>query len=289
MKRYAGVVVLYNPDENVIANIESYYQEISKLYVVDNSDNINNLIVEKIKQLDNCYYLHLGQNQGLASALNIGCDKAFEEGFDYILTMDQDSKFAKNDVQKLINFIETQKTHYAIVCPNVKSIYYDDVSKQEKIAYTLIDENKNEIKNWVMTSGSMMCLKSYKEAGGFDTKMFIGHIDIDLGIKFSLLNLKVIMIGNSIIYQRFGNSKPRKILFKTVHPSFAAPVRTYYIFRNQKYLEKKYGKKFKKFINVHLYKFIIKILLFEDEKFKKLLMAYKGYLDGKKGKMGIYK
>ncbi len=34
----AGVVVLYNPDESVVNNIQSYIQDIEILFVVDNSE-----------------------------------------------------------------------------------------------------------------------------------------------------------------------------------------------------------------------------------------------------------
>jgi len=288
MSKYAGVVVLYNPDIDIYNNINSYIDEVDILYIIDNSEIIEEAMVEKIKQISKCVYINLMGNKGLAYALNVGCEMAIEGGFKYVLTMDQDSIFAEGSVKTIIEFIENSDEHYAIVCPNVKSIYYDDKSCQEKIAYTLLSEDRNELKNWVMTSGSMMCLGDYDSVHGFDNQMFIAHIDIDLGIKFHIQDKKIIMLGNSIIYQRFGNSVPKRILWKTVHPSFASSVRTYYLFRNQKYLEIKYGNKTKKFINVHLYKFIIKIVLFEKQKLEKIKMALIGLSDGKRGKMGMY-
>ena len=288
MSKYAGVVVLYNPDIDIYNNINSYIDDLDIIYIIDNSEITDESIVGKIKGINKCVYINLMGNKGLAYALNVGCEMAREGGNKYVLTMDQDSIFAEGSVKKIIEFIENTNEHYAIVCPNVKSVYYDDNSSQKKIAYTLLSEDRNELKKWVMTSGSMMCLEDYDSVNGFDNQMFIAHIDIDLCIKFNLKNKKIIMLGNSIIYQRFGNSVPKRILWKKVHPSFASLVRTYYLFRNQKYLEIKYGNKTKKFINVHLYKFIIKIVLFEKQKFKKIKMALIGFNDGKNGKMGMY-
>ncbi|MDB6353565.1 glycosyltransferase [Trichococcus sp. K1Tr] len=288
MYKYAGVVVLYNPDIDVEANINTYINEIDKLYIIDNSEHEQKAIIQNIINNEKSIYVNLDGNKGLGYALNVGCRMAVEDGFNYVLTMDQDSKFENNGVKTIVDFIEKSHEHYSIVCPNVKSVYSEYETNQEKVAYTLIGENLNEIRNWVMTSGSMMFLEDYMGVNGFDDEMFIAHLDIDLGIKLYLNNKKIIMLGNSVIIQRFGNSIPKKILWKTVHPSFAAPVRTYYLFRNQKYLERKYGKGMKKIINVHLYKFIIKIMIFEDRKIEKMKMAIRGIIDAKKKKMGAY-
>lgn len=288
MGKYAGVVVLFNPNEEIFENIKSYYNFIDKLYIVDNSTSKKDYIVEEIKQYKKSKYISLGKNMGLAYALNIGCTEAYNDGYKFAFTMDQDSIFEEDGAKKLIDFLESSDEKYGIVCPNVRSIYYDELSKSNKVAYTLTKKGSIEYKNWVMTSGSLMDLFSFIKVGGFDNLMFIQHIDIDLGIKFHHINKKIIMIGDSILNQRFGNSKPKKLLFKTVHPSYAAPVRTYYIFRNQMYLEKIYGKEIKKFINVHLWKFVIKILLFEQQKIEKIKMAYIGFKDGTKGSMGNF-
>ena len=286
--RYCGVVVWYNPDIEVINNISTYITDLDKLYIIDNSCERNMELVDKIIDNDKIEYISLGGNRGLAYALNKGCNKAIDEGFDYILTMDQDSYFELNSVKLMKEFIKKSNKHYAIIAPNVKSVYIDELENKKKIAYTVLTEGKNKELIWVMTSGSMMCIKDFVEAGKFDEKLFIAHIDIDLGIALNNLGKKIIMLSDVIIYQTFGNSKPKKILWKVVHPSFANPVRTYYLFRNQVYLLKKYGIKSYGIINVKLYKFIVKIILFEDKKLKKILMAIKGIFHGLSEKMGKY-
>ena len=286
--RYCGVVVWYNPDIEVINNISTYITDLDKLYIIDNSCERNMELVDKIIDNDKIEYISLGGNRGLAYALNKGCNKAIDEGFDYILTMDQDSYFELNSVKLMKEFIKKSNKHYAIIAPNVKSVYIDELENKKKIAYTVLTEGKNKELIWVMTSGSMMCIKDFVEAGKFDEKLFIAHIDIDLGIALNNLGKKIIMLSDVIIYQTFGNSKPKKILWKVVHPSFANPVRTYYLFRNQVYLLKKYGIKNYGIINVKLYKFIVKIILFEDKKIEKILMAVKGIFHGVSEKMGKY-
>ena len=284
-----GVVVFFNPSDSCISNIDSYIDHLDKIIIVDNSinDNMNLFENKDFSYMKKIQYIPLYDNKGLAVALNVGCRKAAQLDYEYVLTMDQDSYFDSGALQKMMNFAKNDvEKKYAIVSPNVRSLYYDGL--EEKEAYIQFDTDKNTIKNRTMTSGSLMHLNSFIEIGGFDEKMFIAHLDIDLGIKIHEINKSIIVIHDSILNQHFGNSKPKKILWKTVHPSYANPVRTYYLFRNQKYLENKYGKDAKKYIGVSLWKFFIKITLFEDRKREKYKMMMRGIRDSKKQVMGKY-
>lgn len=48
--KIAGVVILYNPEENVYANIMTYIDSLDILYIVDNSEDEKINIIEKIKK-----------------------------------------------------------------------------------------------------------------------------------------------------------------------------------------------------------------------------------------------
>ena len=78
--KLAGVVVLYNPDQKVINNINSYIDELDTLYLVDNSsaDNSTLFTHEKVE------YIPLQKNTGIAHALNVGAKKAIDHNFHYL-------------------------------------------------------------------------------------------------------------------------------------------------------------------------------------------------------------
>jgi len=44
--KIAGVIVLYNPNEEVIDNIKSYLEDIEILYAVDNSETKKDEIIK---------------------------------------------------------------------------------------------------------------------------------------------------------------------------------------------------------------------------------------------------
>lgn len=284
--RYCAVVVLYNPELDVIENLQSYSKYYSKIYIIDNSTTVNTELVEKIKKLPMIRYISMNGNQGLAIALSYGCKMAIEDGFDYIATMDQDSKFEDGANDLLIDYIENcNENKIAIVAPSVIALETEKNGNTKEIPLFVFDEKTKEFP-WVMTSGSVMQLRAYQEVGGFDEKLFVDHIDIDIGIKFFQGGYKIIRLKDAIIYQHLGHAKTRKFLGKEIHPNFDNPVRTYYIARNQHYLMKKYGCSYRKFTNVSYLKMILKIMLYENEKKEKLLMFFRGLYDGYKGFMG---
>ena len=101
-----GIVVWYNPDDKMILNIETYINEVEKLYIVDNSDNSNIEKIKLLKENKKIEYIYYGENKGIAYALNIGLKKGLENEAKYLLTMDQDSYFEENYLERYLNLIE---------------------------------------------------------------------------------------------------------------------------------------------------------------------------------------
>ena len=100
--KLACVVVFYNPSDDNISNIDAYKGVVDKVYVVDNSDDD----IVRLKDDKVIKYIKLGKNLGIAKALNIGAENAINDGFKWLLTMDQDSKITKQNVLDMISFLK---------------------------------------------------------------------------------------------------------------------------------------------------------------------------------------
>ena len=48
MVRIAALVILYNPDKNILDNINSYINQVEKVFVVDNSEFSNKGLLNKL-------------------------------------------------------------------------------------------------------------------------------------------------------------------------------------------------------------------------------------------------
>ena len=84
------VLITYNPNlEELQKNISSYITQVKKVIIVDNSTTTD--ILPIIKKFNNIHSILLGDNLGIAKAQNIGIQYAFENGFDFVVEMDQDS------------------------------------------------------------------------------------------------------------------------------------------------------------------------------------------------------
>ncbi|MDH4943440.1 glycosyltransferase [Sulfurimonas sp. C5] len=287
--KVAACVVLFNPEDDIFENISSYVAHVGSLIIVDNSTVHNQTLIQKILDtFQNIEYINNHDNLGIATALNIGCNKALEDGYDWILTMDQDSRF--------INF-----SHYLSCLENLKNT--------DEIAILSANTNYNEEmeipneaicsyeeKFSAITSANLLNLKLFEKIGKFEDKLFIDLVDYDYCIKAQIHNFKVLYFPNIFVKHALGTVFLRKNLFtkKTRAKREHNPQRTYYFARNYLYLSSKYGKYFPKelnmlkILNILFIHEVTKILLYEDQKGAKLRAKFIGLLHFFTNKFGKY-
>ena len=271
----SAVVVLYNPTEEVLVNIRSYAAEVDKIYCIDNSERENSFI----KEIKNIEYIALHKNTGIAYALNIGCEKAINDGMDVIVTFDQDTVCEKNTIHALLTTLKRINTP-VIVAPNIKYIYRSKGTGERIFSDEKMFPVGNEYVNWVITSGSMFRSSTFDLIGKFDTRLFISQVDQDFCYRLKQNGGKVYRVGYAYIYQEPGNTKKKKIGNKIIHIPNQDKKRYYYLFRNEVYLRKKWGDSYKKFY-VSRYKYIISIVYIEKNKIQKILACINGSIKGK--------
>ena len=148
--KLAGMVTLYNPTDQDIKNIDSYINDIDVLYVIDNTEGKDNK--DRLPKSKKIKYIFNNENIGVASALNYACELAIKDGYDYLLTNDQDTFFRENVIKGMKKDIEeNDMTNIGIVSPwhNTKLL---DKKPTEKY-----DDPHD-----VMTSGNILNLKIWK-------------------------------------------------------------------------------------------------------------------------------
>ena len=276
MKKVYGVVVLYNPDQSILKNINSYIDQVDILYAIDNSEDKNNVLIQDIKNNPKIQYIDNHGNQGLAHALNMGANLAIDSGADWLLTMDQDSRFDKDTLSKMIKWInENEIDDIGIVSPMHSVNSRDNYQRQ----YDLV----------TMTSGNLLNLKIFQKIGKFDEKLFIDSIDTEYCLRLNVNNYYIKRLKSMVLDHNLGDIKRKNFLFLNFTVTNHNSIRRYYIIRNRFYVWGKYKEYFSWFINYEkkmTIKEIIKILLVEDDKILKFKMIFKGYIDYKKGRFG---
>ena len=85
-----AIVVSYNPEyARLLSLCDSLSKQVDVIILVDNGSN--NFISEKISIADNVIVISLRENQGIATAQNVGIKKIIDLGLKYVVFFDQDS------------------------------------------------------------------------------------------------------------------------------------------------------------------------------------------------------
>jgi rhamnosyltransferase len=270
----AGTVVLYNPADDVFDNITSYVDQISKLYVIDNSIQYNDTLKQKLDQINKIVYINHGGNKGIAAALNTGAQRALDDGFEFVLTMDQDTSLSKNFVAKLMEALgKNNADQIGIVAPRYLKRLKSQSSPVEHVLFT-------------MTSGNILNLSVYRKIGPFLEALFIDHVDHEYCLRVNQEGYKVLQVNDLEISHRPGS------LTKIFNEKFAfsshSPQRLYYFCRNGFYVANRYRKVFPAF-RYFFFKGIVKEICkiaFEKNKMLRIKMITKGFFDFKSSTFG---
>ncbi|MDX8337151.1 glycosyltransferase [Candidatus Cetobacterium colombiensis] len=278
MEKICGVVVLYNPPKSILENIESYIKYLDKLYIIDNSEKINEQEIKKIKLFSNkIEYTSFSENKGIGKALNLSLKKFLLSDAEWILTMDQDSKFEKNDFKIYLDkvFAEDEKNKIGIFSPNHL------LKNKKKI-------EKNKYAKRVMCSGNIISKKIIKEIGKYNEDFFIDEVDHEYCYRVLKKNYKIKVFGDIILNHNLGEINKEVRIPKFMLPTNHSALRRYYITRNKMYVFKKYPEVRLKYILTFINDFF-KIMFFENNKKEKLKMMKIGFMHYKKNIVGKYK
>jgi len=265
-------IVCYNPDlSRLKLNIDSLSEQADIIYIVDNgSSNIDN-IEHLTKQNMKIIIFKNKENQGIAKALNQIIEYFYSIGEDWVLLMDQDSILQKDSIEKYNRYTGMDKV--GVICPVIQD---DNDISQKPIQY-----NYDFVKESI-TSGSFVKIELCVKIGKFDEKMFIDLVDFDFSIRVLEAAMKIIKMNDVVLYHRLGELRVVKFFCKKIYITNHSPIRVYYKTRNYFYLSRKHAKYYtKKFINKKISIMLLKVILFEKFKIKKIHSVIKGYKDSK--------
>lgn len=273
MLKIGSCTVLFNPDRDVISNVETYKDLMDVCVVVDNSDNENE--VSKYFEEDSSYiYINMHGNHGIAAALNAGIEYLHSVNMDMALTMDQDSLFPTPDYSSIYQLIEKYKDEYSLIGLDVNKV--DPSQEIVSVPY------------WI-TSGNFVNISDFYLAGKMNESLFIDYVDFDLGYRFKKAHLKIGYLSGYCITHTIGNPIPIHILNKTFYALNHSPIRYYYRYRNAYYLYHYVDREFfKKEYRREMFGSLIKMFIFEKKRNEKIKMIKKGLSDAKKKRLGKF-
>ncbi len=263
--RFCACVVTYYPDEQLLReNVACYQPFAERVYVWQNTP-----IAERGRYLwndlgDNVVWIGEDTNVGISHALNAVLRRCQEEGCDYLLTMDQDSRF--EDFSHFLGSVERQ-------LPSREVISFGPETPG-------VSAPKGEWKemDYIITSGAMVDVKKALSIGGYREEFLVDGIDLDFCFKAKKAGFKVMMLGGVLLNQQFGETiqvgEKRIVSY--------SPQRLYNIVLSQWMMWAEYPQYFKKghFLKIFYLGEPYHIVCFQKNKLSKLLAIAKATCKG---------
>lgn len=269
-KKILGIIITYYPDKQLLLNnVNAIAPHVDKLIIWENTSESK----ESYRYVsgDNIEYFSEDQNIGISKALNFGWHYAQKEGYDYLLTMDQDSYF-DNFVEFCNTCFQYDKEEKCVFGPLITPL--KDIRPNNEIFETSIN-------NYLITSGMLIPVSVLDKVGGYNENFMVDVVDLDFNLRVLMKGYKILKNHNGVLVQHFGTPSEKKLFGKTYVCSNYSPFRLYGIFRNHTILYRETKDSFvKNQIKIYFNHYLPRILFWENNKYKKLKAIGKGLLDG---------
>lgn len=243
-----AVVVAYQPQgETFFPLLDQLGRQVAEVVIVDNSAATDNRVVECFSEsfVENGRFsvIRLGDNFGIATALNIGIEEALRRRADFILLSDQDSLPAKDMVGNLRQAYE-ELTAQGVMVGAVGPTFSDlntaltfpfQVQLPGKFFYghKMSSEEEPHVEALsLITSGSLIPREVIEAVGPMREDFFIDSVDVEWCHRARSMGYRLFGTGWAAMYQRLGEAKLRVWYLGWRYESEYGPIRSYYRLRN---------------------------------------------------------
>ncbi len=234
-----GVVVTYFPGEDVGGNLRAMVGECRRVLVVDNGSPPE--VCARLATVPGVILLALGNNLGIAAALNRGAAWARDKDFQWLVTFDQDSKPEPGLVAELWA-AHLRHPQAAVIGPRIleggadapnyrwvrRHPRWPGLFQRSECGAADLPEVTA-----VITSGSMIELQYWAESGGFAEELFIDYVDIDYCLRVGRSGRKITVAAAASLRHELGARQAGRLFGRDLRPMHHAAFRHYYIARNR--------------------------------------------------------
>jgi rhamnosyltransferase len=283
-----AVIVAYHPDAEFPMRVERVLQEVGALVIVDNgSDDAELRMLRDLASNSLITLITNSENVGIARALNIGIWRALTLGFKWALLLDHDTWIDDDMVETLIAACASYPDRDRLAV--VGSAYRDDSDSLQKQQDGGAGDNWEEVES-VITSGSLIPLKTHAAIGAFREEFFIDYVDTEYCFRARALGYRVIRTRRPIMSHTIGSISRHNVLWMKKWTFNHAADRRYYIARNDTVMLREFGhyrvafwalKSFGRCVRL-----CKRIALYEQKKTYKIIAVAQGWWDGVRGHMG---
>jgi rhamnosyltransferase len=288
-----AITVTYHPDVNLPARSERILREVGALVIVDNgSDDAERGMLRDLAANPSITLLSNEENVGIARALNMGIRQADTLGFKWALLLDQDTWLDEGTVQTLIAVSAAfpDRDRLAVIGSGYREVNSPlEQQNLEQQNEEIVGDDWEEVES-VITSGSLIPLKTHAVVGAFREDFFIDFVDTEYCFRARAKGYRVIRTRKPIMSHAIGAISRHKVLWMEKWTFNHSADRRYYIARNDTVMLREFGhyshglwalKSFGRCVRL-----CKRIALYEEKKVQKIVAIGQGWWDGVRGHMG---
>ena len=266
-------ITLFNPSlEGILRNIGAIIKQVDRVICIDNGTKDIEEIERGIKlNYPDVIIIKNKENLGIAKALNQMFKYAKEEGYEWVLTLDQDSVCPCNIISEYKKFMNLK--NLGSLCPVLDDRNYENTDLIEG-EVTYLDK--------CITSASLTSVEVWETVEGFFEELFIDFVDHDFSAKLIEHNYIIVRVNAVHLEHEIGHGKTVNFFGKRITVLNHSSFRKYYMTRNWIY----YMKAHRDIINyseerIKFIFFFLKTFLYEENKMEKMTEMFRGLRDAK--------
>lgn len=289
-----ALVVLFHPTEEHVQNLLRLKQRCAQVVAVDNSTQTDADLHQRMHALGIDIVTNFNRG-GIAGAFNKGMEWLIAKDCTLLFTFDQDSVVPDDYFGKMIEASNRLTTSHFLIGPKIFDINVDRyipllVMNRFSVTLTqMTDEDQGLLPcSSLISSGSVMSTATYRTVGAFREDYFIDQVDTEYCFRAHREGVPVYINTALVMRHEIGKRIDRKIgFFKFIQWNYV-PLRQYYSARNCIHLSRLYGRHLPSALLVNLITLgqFLSILLYENNKLRKLSAMFAGILDGLLGRYG---
>ena len=285
MRQILAVVVCFHPEPSSLQSLSLKLQQEGVPVIWINNGPPGSLDAAQTQHV--AHIIELQQNLGVATALNRGFEWALQNGFDAVISFDQDSRPAAGMVGQL----QSAWLKAILQTPNLAAIgpaTVDHQSGQDMFTFApynwtrhrfLPSQNKTYVVDHLITSGCLTPCAVWQDVGPMNESLFIDWVDIEWCGRARLKGYQLLMDGGTKMTHSIGEVS-RPLLWRRFH--FHQPLRHYYLLRNALLIAKqsKFDLGWRMHHILYALRVIVASLLLGNQKLSRLVYAWRGLVHG---------
>lgn len=245
--KVAIIIVTYNGRQYITKCLASVFRHAQaprrmvsyEVIVVDNNSSDDTVAIIE-KSFPRVELIKLSSNLGFVGGNNVGIKKAMEEGYNYIILLNQDTEVEYDWLERLVKAAADKEAGIVqsmLLLAKERALTNNVGNVLHYLGFGFIKHYRERVDAWYQrapfeigyASGAAMLIKRevLEQIGFFDGKFYMYHEDLDLCWRARLSGYKIMIAPQAIVYHHYEFRRNKKMIYWSERNRWAALLQNY--------------------------------------------------------------